>query len=379
MFVPTHALSVLRSRALSATDPSSGPTTPATSLQENLDSTARWFDALIQPAWQIALILVIGAIALALLRRFISRTVRHLVEGGPAMSRRAGNVISRGLRQDGAQPDASPLAAARRAQRAQTMGSALSSAATFLVGALVIVLILGILNVDVGPLLASAGVVGVALGFGAQTLVKDFLAGISMLAEDQYGVGDVVDVGEASGVVEQVGLRVTQIRSLNGTLWYVRNGEILRVGNMTQGWSRAVVEVRVLADQDVPRVQELLLQAAAEVAADADLGPALLDDAEVAGIEDLTAEGAMLRLLVKTAPSLQWDVARALRARIRLLLAAEGIDLALARREVVVERDRPPHVLEAPTTASSASTEPPEPPEPPTTALTTPTPSGSDG
>ena len=369
MFSPATALVLARSRVLAETDPTTpGATTPGITLQEGLDSTGRWFDALITPAWQIALTIAIGAIALALLRRFIARTVRHLVEGGPAMTRRAGNAISARLRQDG-QSDVSPLAAARRAQRAQTMGSALSSGATFFVGALVVVIVLGILQVDVGPLLASAGVVGVALGFGAQTLVKDFLAGISMLAEDQYGVGDVVDVGEASGVVEQVGLRVTQIRSLNGTLWYVRNGEILRVGNMTQGWSRAVVEVRVLADQDVPRVQELLLQAAAEVAADADLGAAILDDAEVAGIEDLTAEGAMLRLLVKTAPSLQWDVARALRARIRLLLAAEGIDLALARREVVVERDRPPHALEAaaakvPAPAAAA----------PTTNLSTPTP-----
>jgi len=203
MFSPATALVLARSRVLAETDPTTpGATTPGITLQEGLDSTGRWFDALITPAWQIALTIAIGAIALALLRRFIARTVRHLVEGGPAMTRRAGNAISARLRQDG-QSDVSPLAAARRAQRAQTMGSALSSGATFFVGALVVVIVLGILQVDVGPLLASAGVVGVALGFGAQTLVKDFLAGISMLAEDQYGVGDVVDVGEASGVVEQ--------------------------------------------------------------------------------------------------------------------------------------------------------------------------------
>ena len=324
-------------RVLTATDPDS-------TLDKAAKETGQWFDALITPAWQIALTLVIGAISLALLRRFIARTVRHLVDGAPALQRNTGR-LTRGLRQDGGQVETSPLAAARRAQRAKTMGSALGSGATFIVGALVVVLILGILHVDVGPLLASAGVVGVALGFGAQTLVKDFLAGISMLAEDQYGVGDVVDLGEASGVVEQVGLRVTQVRSLDGTLWYVRNGEILRVGNMTQGWSRALIEVRVLADQDVPRVQALLLEAAAEVAADPDLGPAIQGEAEVAGIEDLTADGAMLRLLIKTAPSRQWDVSRALRARIRISLAREGIELALPRREVIVERaiaPRPP-------------------------------------
>ena len=339
MFVPTTVLLVAPTLLPGAADPA----TPVTTLQNTGVAAARWFDVLITPAWQIAVTVVAGAVVLALLRRFIARTVRHLVDGAPALSRNAGRLITRGLRQDGGQPDVSPLAAARRAQRAQTMGSALGSGATFLVSALVVVIVLGILQVNVGPLLASAGVVGVALGFGAQTLVKDFLAGISMLAEDQYGVGDVVDLGEASGVVEQVGLRVTQVRSLNGTLWFVRNGEIVRVGNMTQGWSRALVEVRVLADQDVQRVQRLLLRAAAEVAADPELGPAILEDAEVAGIEDLTAEGgAMLRVLIKTAPSRQWDVARALRARIRVTLHAEGIELALPRRELLVERGLPP-------------------------------------
>ena len=318
--------------------PTSSTVLAAADPNQAAHTAARWFDAFITPAWQIALALVLGAIALALLRRFIARTVRQLVDGAPVVRRRAHRLLARGLRQDGGQLDTSPLAAARRAQRARTMGSALSSGATILVAGLVIVVVLGLLNVNLGPLLASAGVLGVALGFGAQTLVRDFLAGISMLAEDQFGVGDVVDLGTASGVVEQVGLRVTQVRSLNGTLWYVRNGEILRVGNMTQGWSRALIEVRVLADQDVPRVRELLLAAAAEVAADPDLGPAIQGPAEVAGIEDLTAEGAMLRLLVKTAPSQQWDVARALRARIRVNLANEGIELALPRREVFLER-----------------------------------------
>ncbi|HEY8717548.1 mechanosensitive ion channel family protein [Pengzhenrongella sp.] len=313
-------------------------------LEDKGSAIAAWFHGLITPAWQIGLTLVLGAIVLALVRRAIARTVKHLVDGVPVVQRKAGGLISRGLRQDGGQADTSPLAAARRGQRAQTMGSALSSVASLLVGLFVVAVVLGLLDVNIGPLIASAGVVGVALGFGAQTLVKDFLAGISMLAEDQYGVGDVVDLGEASGVVEQVGLRVTQVRSMNGTLWYVRNGEILRVGNMTQGWSRAVVEVRVHGEHDVPRVRELLLTAAAEVAADPDLGPAILADAEVAGIEDLTADGALLRLLVKTAPSRQWDVQRDLRARIRVSLGDEGIDLAMPRREVLVERTVEPLV-----------------------------------
>jgi moderate conductance mechanosensitive channel len=324
-----------------AVAPTPTPTpSPTTGLARAAEAAPRWFDQLITPAWQIALTIVVGAVVLALVRTSIAHTVRRIVEGTPRMHRHA-TALTRGLRQDRAEPDDSPLGAARRVQRAETMGSVLRSVSGFVIGALVVVIILGILHVDVGPLLASAGVVGVALGFGAQTLVKDFLAGISMLAEDQYGVGDVVDLGEATGVVEGVGLRVTQVRSMDGTLWYVRNGEILRVGNMTQGWSRAVVEVRVPAEDDVPRVRALLLDAAAEVQADEDLGAAVLEDPEVAGIEDLTADGVMLRLLVKTAPSKQWEIARELRARIRVRLAAEGINLAAPRHEVIVERPAP--------------------------------------
>jgi small conductance mechanosensitive channel len=320
-----------------ATVPTPTPS-PTSEIAATIDQGARWFDAMVTPAWQIGLTVVVGAIVLALVRTSIAHTVKRIVDGTPTMHRHASALLSRGLRQDRPDVDPSPLGAARRVQRAETMGSVLRSISGFVIGALVVVVVLGILHVDVGPLLASAGVVGVALGFGAQTLVKDFLAGVSMLVEDQYGVGDVVDLGEASGVVEQVGLRVTQVRSLDGTLWYVRNGEIMRVGNMTQGWSRAVVEVRVLSDDDVPRVRELLLAAGAAVVADPELGHTVLEDPEVAGIEDLSAEGVLLRLLVKTAPSKQWDVARELRARIRESLREQGIELALPRREVVVER-----------------------------------------
>ena len=334
--------------ALAATTPTPDPS-PTPGLSEVLRAQGpRWFDALITPAWQITLTLVLGAVVLALVRTSIAHTVQRIVDGTPTVHRHASALLSRGLRQDRAEPDPSPLGAARRAQRAETIGSVLRSISGFVIGALVVVIVLGILHVDVGPLLASAGVVGVALGFGAQTLVKDFLAGISMLAEDQYGVGDVIDVGEATGSVEQVGLRVTQLRSMDGTLWYVRNGEILRVGNMTQGWSRAVVEVRVVAEEDIPRVRELLLAVAGEVRADPDLGHLVLEDPEVAGIEELTADGALLRLLVKTAPSKQWDVARALRAGVRERMSAEGIEMALPRREVIVERPAGPSAAPAP-------------------------------
>jgi len=239
----------------------------------------------------------------------------------------------------GAMGESDPLTVARRVQRAETMGSVLRSTAALVIGIVVITIIANINAWDLGPVLASAGVLGVALGFGAQTLVKDFLSGIFMLIEDQYGVGDVIDVGQATGMVEAIGLRVTQIRDLSGTLWYVRNGEVQRVGNMTQGWSRARVEVLIASDGDVERAKQVLQEAAEDIAADEDLAQHLLGDPEVTGFEDLSAESVRLRLMIKVAPAQQWIVQRALRARIRERFAAAQIPLALPRREVVVERE----------------------------------------
>src|SRR5688500_13532874 len=133
----------------------------------------------------------------------------------------------------------------RRALRARTLGSLLRSVVTTLIFAVVVMMIIDELGVNIAPLIASAGIVGLALGFGAQSLVKDYLSGVFMILEDQYGVGDVVDLGEASGTIEEVGLRVTRLRDVNGTVWYVRNGEILRVGNMSQNWARTVLDIGV--------------------------------------------------------------------------------------------------------------------------------------
>ena len=133
----------------------------------------------------------------------------------------------------------------RRVQRAATMGTLLKSIVSGVVFTVVTLMFIAELGYDIAPLIASAGIIGVALGFGSQALVKDFLSGIFMIFEDQYGVGDVVDLGEASGTVEAVSLRVTRLRDVNGTVWYVRNGEILRVGNMSQNWARTVLDVTV--------------------------------------------------------------------------------------------------------------------------------------
>ncbi|WP_372593153.1 mechanosensitive ion channel family protein [Actinotalea sp.] len=304
-------------------------------LRLTIDETLTSTQSLLSAPLQSLVAIVAGAMVLTVLRWMIGRTVRSVVDGTTQVRSHARRLLLRG----GVDPGPSdPLAAARRVQRAETMGSVLRSAAALVVGVIVLTVIANIYDWDLAPVLASAGVVGVALGFGAQTLVKDLLSGIFMLVEDQYGVGDVIDVGEVSGTVEAVGLRITQVRDLHGTLWYVRNGEILRVGNKTQGWSRALVEVRIGPDQDPAAALALLREAAEALTADEVVGPLLLDAADVTAFEDLSGESVMLRVMIKTVPAQQWAVQRALRAQIQRAFGSGGVTLALPRREVLVER-----------------------------------------
>ena len=166
------------------------------------------------------------------------------------------------------------------------MGALLKSVITGVLVAIIGTMILSELGVNIAPIIASAGILGIALGFGAQSLVKDFLSGIFMIFEDQYGVGDVVDVGEASGTVEAVSLRVTRLRDVNGTVWYVRNGEILRVGNMSQNWARAVLDVTVGYDEDLARVQRVLTEVAHDLWEDEDFKGLIIEEPEVTGRRD---------------------------------------------------------------------------------------------
>ena len=150
------------------------------------------------------------------------------------------------------------LVGERRRQRAKALGSILRNAASVLIFGIAAVTIAGDLGLNLAPVLASAGVLGLAIGFGAQSLVRDFLSGIFMLLEDQYGVGDVIDAGDATGTVEAVSLRVTRLRDVNGVVWHVRNGTINRIGNESQGWARAVVDFPVAYDQDLPEVRQTM-------------------------------------------------------------------------------------------------------------------------
>lgn len=216
----------------------------------------------------------------------------------------------------------------RRVQRTRTIGDALKSMVTVLLIAVIGTMILAELGINVAPIIASAGIAGIALGFGAQSLVKDFVSGMFMIMEDQLGVGDVVDLGEMSGTVEAVSLRVTQVRDINGTVWYVPNGQILRVANNSQGWARAVVDISVSYSADLNRANAMLREVASDVWEDDDLRPVLVEEPEVTGIERLGTDGVGLRIMVKTQPLKQWQVAREIRARVKRRFDNEHIAFA---------------------------------------------------
>ena len=213
----------------------------------------------------------------------------------------------------------------RMEARSKTLGDAAAGAIRVVGWTLAALVVFDELGVNLGPLIAGAGVAGIAIGFGAQSIVRDVLAGVFILAEDRYGVGDVVDLGEATGTIEDVNLRVTRLRSVDGTVWFVNNGEIRRVGNQSMEWSRALLDITVAHDQDVTAVRALIEQAAQEVCASEQWAPVVLEEPEVWGAEALTASGLTMRLVVKTLPKEQYALGRALRERISTTLHGSGV------------------------------------------------------
>ncbi len=295
-----------------------------------------WLTWFVGVPLRIIFIIFLSAILLVLLRRLIRRITDHIASGTPLTERKGLRILGRS-QVGSVLRSANPVSGARRAQRARTIGSVLRSTANIVIGVTAFLLVLSEIGVNLAPFFASAGIAGVALGFGAQSLVKDFLSGTFMLLEDQYGVGDVVDFGEVVGTVEEVALRVTKVRDVGGTLWYVRNGEILRTGNKTQEWGRAVVQVRVAYYADVEEVRAVLLRAAERLRGDPALGVYLLEPAEVLGIEDMTAEALLMKVQVKTQAAMQWEIARNLRSEIRKGLESAGIPLAGAQQVVIYD------------------------------------------
>ena len=273
---------------------------------------------------RIALIVVL---ALAL-RMVLNRAIRRLVSSA---AQGTVPVVLRPLhdRARGRLLEASPLTSERRRQRSETIGSVLRSAATLVVFTVAGAMVLAELNFNLGPVVASAGIIGVAFGLGAQNLIKDFLNGMFMILEDQYGVGDVIDAGAATGTVEAVGLRCTRLRDLNGTVWHVRNGEILRIGNQSQGWARVLLDIPVGWDRDITRVRGVMKAAADEVWRDEVWSSKITEEPEVWGVEEIGTSGVVVRLAVKTAPLEQWGVARELRERVKAAFDREGISVGV--------------------------------------------------
>ncbi|WP_121251964.1 mechanosensitive ion channel family protein [Nocardioides ferulae] len=319
-------------------------------------TTAHVADVLIGKPLAIAGLLVLGLLIRWALHRLVDRLVAGAQDG--VLPDRVGR-FSLGHQRSEAPPTPLDLATStRRVQRAKTMGSLLKSIITGLVTAIVVTMMLSELGVDIAPIIASAGIVGVALGFGAQSLVKDFLSGIFMIFEDQYGVGDVVDLGEASGTVEAVSLRVTRLRDVNGTVWYVRNGEILRVGNMSQNWARTVLDISVAYDEDLARVRRVLQEVAHDLWEDEDFRGRIIEEPEVWGVEALGADGVAVRVTLKTAPLEQWAVAREMRQRIKARFDFEGIEIPFPQRVIWHRGDTAATAATTPAGSSPAGEKP---------------------
>ncbi|MBM7051155.1 mechanosensitive ion channel family protein [Rothia sp. ZJ932] len=298
---------------------------------------------------RILLIIVVALFVSALVRLVIKHITASIARGTHARIISGGTGVGRWMQDTG-------ISNTRQAQRAKTVGSVLRSVASIAIWAMAIVMIIAELGFNIAPVLASAGVVGVALSFGAQSLVKDYLTGIFIVAEDQLGIGDWVDLGEASGEVEAVGLRTTQVRDINGTLWHVRNGEILRVGNSSQGWARTNIDMPVPYDADIGKVNEVLLSAAQRAVESSDISEHVVGKPEIRGVEKVSGESMIVRVTVKTAPSEQWTVARVLRLELKQALDAAGYCIPLLNQSVVRSADGTPPTAVAPTSTGTGTT-----------------------
>jgi small conductance mechanosensitive channel len=285
-------------------------------------------DALSKPIRILAVLL--GAWILVRITRVLTRRlVKHMSGGVEKLaSMKAVSFV-----------DTGPMPQARRTQRAETIGAVVRSIVTIVIWSIAVLTVLEILGISLGPLIAAAGIAGVALGFGAQSLVKDFLSGLFMLMEDQYGIGDVIDTGvpgvagggtTVTGTVEGVSLRTTRLRDVDGVVWHVPNGSILRIGNKSQQWSRAVVDVPVTFQADTAAATDVIRTVTDQVWHDPDYASIILAEPSVLGVESLAPGRVVIRAVVRTRPQEQWKVERELRVRIKAALDEAGIALPSA-------------------------------------------------
>ncbi|WP_328747557.1 mechanosensitive ion channel family protein [Streptomyces sp. NBC_00285] len=304
------------SAVLLAVTPSPSPSPSDTSTpvvpslqdaQESATNAAGW----VEQNWstwlaiglRVLLILVIAAV----LRMFVRRAITKLID---RMNRTAQAV-------DGTAIGGLLVNNERRRQRSQAIGSVLRSVASFIIMGTAALMVLGAFEINLAPLLASAGVAGVAIGFGARNLVTDFLSGVFMILEDQYGVGDTIDAGVASGEVIEVGLRVTKLRGAQGEIWYVRNGEVKRIGNLSQGWATAGVDVTVRASEKLDEVKRVLGEVAEKMSKEEPWNELLWGPIEVLGLDSVLLDSMVVHVSAKTMPGKALTVARELRWRIK--------------------------------------------------------------
>jgi small conductance mechanosensitive channel len=259
----------------------------------------------------IILILLLAFIALRLTRRIASRVDRAISEGGD-------------------------LGPSEGEKRRRAVSNVIRYSISTLIVAVTLIMILHELGLNIGPMLASAGIAGIVIGLGAQNIVQDFLAGIFVLVENQYGPGDWVSIGGVSGTVEKVTLRMTQLRDVSGSVHIVPNGKIDVVTNKTKEWSRALLDVGVAYKEDVDRVIAVLKEVGADLQADPEWSRALLEPMEVLGVQNLGESSVDIRIYFKTLPDRQWKVGRELRRRIKIRFDAEGIEIPFPHRTLYV-------------------------------------------
>lgn len=265
----------------------------------------------------VIVILLLALLARWLWHRFVRRTTVTFTK----------SAVTRYLGGDKESPREREMAIERYRARATAVASMLMSVGTFVIAAVAILFALGSIGINIAPLLASAGIAGIAIGFGAQTIVRDFLSGVFMILENQYGVGDAITVNGITGTVEDVGLRITTVRDYDGTLWYVTNGSVTELGNRSQGWSVAVVDVPVGHGADLEQAKDVLVRAVAELQADETWSHRLMPDEPVIGVESITASSVTIRIRLHTVHEQQVSVAREL--RVRAVKALEAADIAM--------------------------------------------------
>lgn len=295
-----------------------------------------WQDPAVQKTFMVNPIKVIVVLALAwIIDRLCRRLINQAVESNASKPKKShGSTtlpfsLEKGLVEDDPRSEALQHAQfVRRQSRIKTLASVGRSAASIVIWVLAIITCLDIIGINIGPLIASAGVVGVAIGFGAQSLVKDFISGIFMLLEDQYGVGDTIDVGkDIVGTVEDISLRVTTLRDIDGTLWYVRNGEILRVGNFSDKFSIARVDVPVALSNDSETTGRIILDCAKAAVQDPAIHSKILDAPVLNGVTSISTDHMDYRVSVKVLPGAQWKVARRIQTEMVNYLRKQGVKM----------------------------------------------------